>query len=94
MHPHHQVKEEKDEFYINPTAAVAGIGSGWVEEYSERVGVLLCVIGQAFSYHMTLVMAPDGKVYAGYDDTLIHVGDSGTDAIEALCSGRDMPKIP
>ena len=46
VHPHHQVKEEKDEFYINPTAAVAGIGSGWVEEYSERVGTLLCVIGQ------------------------------------------------
>jgi hypothetical protein len=94
VYPHYRVKDEKDEFYINPTVAVADIGSGWVEEYSERVGVPLCVIGQAFSYHMTVVMAQDGKVYAGYDDTLIHVGDSGTDAIEALCSGRNMSEVP
>jgi hypothetical protein len=94
VYPHHRVKDEKDEFYINPTVAVAGIGSGWVEEYSERVGALLCVIGQAFSYHMALVMDSDGRVFAGYDDTLIHVGNSGTDAIEAIYSGRDMPQIP
>jgi hypothetical protein len=94
VYPHYRVKDEKDEFYINPTVAVADIDSGWVEEYSERIGVPLCIIGQAFSYHMTLVMAPDSKVYAGYDDTLIHVGDSGIDAIEALCSGRNMPKVP
>ena len=43
---------------------------------------------------MTVIMNLDGKVYAGYDDTLIHVGTSGTDAIEALCTGRDMPQIP
>ncbi|MBF2005505.1 MAG: SUKH-3 domain-containing protein [Chlorogloeopsis fritschii C42_A2020_084] len=94
VHPHHRVKDEKDEFYINPTVAVADIGSGWVKEYSERVGAPLCVIGEAFSYHMTLVMDSDGRVFAGYDDTLIHVGNSGTDAIEALCSGREMPEVP
>ena len=94
VYPHYRVKDEKDELYINPTVAVADIGSGWVEEYSERIGVPLCVIGQVFSYHMTLVMGSDGKVYAGYDDTLIYVGDSGIDAIEALCSGRDMPEVP
>lgn len=94
VHPHHRVKEEKDEFYINPTVAAEHIYPERVEDYSERVGASLCVIGEAFSYHMTLVMNPDGKVYAGYDDTLIQVGKSGTDAIEALCSGGDMPKIP
>ena len=94
VHPHHRLKEEKDEFYINPTVTASHIYPERVEDYSERVDAPLCVIGEAFSYHMTLVMATDGKVYAGYDDTLIHVGDSGTDAIVALCSGRDMPKIP
>ncbi|MGI8502881.1 MAG: SUKH-3 domain-containing protein [Hassallia sp.] len=93
VYPHYRVKNEKDELYINPTVAAAHIYPERVEEYNERVGAVLCVIGEAFSYHMTVVMAPDGKVYAGYDDTLIHVGDSGTDAIEALCSGRDMPEV-
>ena len=88
IYPHHRAKDEKDEFYINPTVAVAGISSGWVEEYSERVGVQLCVIGQAFSYRMTLVMAPNGEVYAGFDDTLICIGNSETDPIEALRSQR------
>lgn len=94
VHPHHRLKEEKDEFCINPSVAASHIYPEPVEDYSERVGAPLCVIGEAFSYHMTLVMDPDGKVYAGYDDTLIYVGNSGIDAIEAICSGRDMPEIP
>ncbi|MEH2012928.1 SUKH-3 domain-containing protein [Nostoc sp.] len=94
VYPHHRVKDEKDQFYINPTVAVVDIDSGWVEKYSERIGVPLCLIGQAFSYHMTLMMDSNGGVYAGYDDTLIRIGNSGSDAIEALCSGRDMPEVP
>lgn len=94
VYPHPRVLQTNDEFCINPIVAAAHIYPERVEDYSERVGAPLCVIGEAFSYHMTLVMNPDGQIYAGYDDTLIYVGNSGIDAIEAICSGRDMPEIP
>ena len=93
--PHPRVPQEDDEFYINPTMAAEGIYPERVsEDYSPRVGAPLCAIGQVYSRHMTVIMDPNGKVYAGYDELLILVGDSGTDAIEAICSGRDMPEIP
>lgn len=95
VYPHYRVPETNDEFWIDPIIAAADIYIERIsEDYNERVGAKLCVIGEAFSRHMTVMMAPDGRVYAGYDDTLIHVGNSGTDAIEALCSGRDMPEVP
>lgn len=95
VYPHYRVPETNDEFWIDPMIAAADIYIERVsEDYNQRVGAHLCVIGEAFSRHMTVMMSPDGKVYAGYDDTLIRVGDSGIDAIEALCTGRDMPKIP
>ncbi len=95
VYPHFRVPQEEDEFIIDPILAAADIyPENVTEDYSERVGMPLCVIGEAFSRHMTVMMASDGKVYAGYTDVLILVGNSGTDAIEALCSGREMPKIP
>ncbi|MEH2293027.1 SUKH-3 domain-containing protein [Nostoc sp.] len=95
IYPHARVPQTTDEFCINPMVAAAHIYLEWVkEDYDERLGAPLCVIGEAFDYHMTLMMDSNGKVYAGYDDILIHVGDSGIDAIEALCSGRNIPEIP
>jgi hypothetical protein len=94
IHSHHRVPQTNDEFCINPIVAASHIYPERVEDYSERVGAPLCVIGEAFNYHMTLMMDSNGGVYAGYDDTLIRVGDSGSDAIEALCSGRNMPEVP
>lgn len=95
VYPHPRVPQATDKFFINPMVAAAHICIERVkEDYDERVGAPLCVIGEAFDYHMTLMMDSDGKVYAGYDDTLILVGNSGDDAIEAICSGRDKPKNP
>ena len=94
VHSHHRVAQTNDEFCINPIVAASHIYPERVEDYSQRVGVPLCVIGEAFNYHMTLMMDSNGTVYAGYDDTLIRVGNSGYDAIVALCSGRNMPEVP
>lgn len=94
VYPHHRVPQHNDEFIIDPSVAAADIYPEKVtEDYSERVGMPLCVIGEAFSRHMTVMMASDGKVYAGYDDTLILVGNSGVDAIEAFCRGGEMPEL-
>jgi len=43
---------------------------------------------------MILVMSSDGEVFAGFDSFLCYVGTSGDDAIESLCSGRLLQKIP
>jgi hypothetical protein len=65
-----------------------------VETYEARIGEQLCVIREAFKEHMALVMSNSGVVYAAYDDTLVRVGQSGEDAIEALCTGKELEHIP
>lgn len=42
---------------------------------------------------MVLTMSLTGKVYAGLDDILVYVGQSGEDAIEALCTGRELEQV-
>jgi hypothetical protein len=44
--------------------------------------------------YMTLMMTPDGRVFASFDDTLVQVGASGDDALEAICMNRAMPDVP
>lgn len=55
-----------------------------------RVGSPLCYIGEAGSGFLSLLMDASGRVYSMNDDWLAWVGDSGCDAIEALCMGRDL----
>lgn len=54
----------------------------------------LCPIGEAARGYLTLMMDDTGKVYGSYDDFFALVGNSGADAIEALCSGKDLEVIP
>jgi len=42
---------------------------------------------------MTLVMADNGAVYGGFEDVLVLVGDSGVEAINALCEGRPVQEV-
>jgi hypothetical protein len=35
-----------------------------------------------------------GRVYGGYDDAMLLVGNSPTEAIEALCDERVLPSLP
>jgi SUKH-3 immunity protein len=77
-----------DEIRIDPTIAAKEIDTKWVKDYETRVGCALVPIGQAFSRHATLLMAPDGRVWGGYDDELFPLGVSGEDAIENICTGE------
>jgi hypothetical protein len=95
IHPHAKVSNEKDYFHFDVSKAVKGRDPYWVkEDYRVRVGKNLCIIGEAFRGYMVLSMSDDGNVYAGFDDILVHVGISGDDAIEALCTGRKLLEIP
>jgi hypothetical protein len=93
VHPHARVPEETDDFHLDPIESVRLSVPAWARAYSERVNAPLCVIGQARRGYALLTMDPGGAVYSGVDNILRKVGDSGTDAIEALCSGRDLEKV-
>jgi hypothetical protein len=64
------------------------------EEYSQRVGKELCLIGSVFRRHMVLMMSDDMCVYGGYDNYLCKIGDSGIDAIKAIVYNQDSVPIP
>ena len=79
-------------FHFDAIFAASGISINNVKLlYNPRVNTQLCVIGEAY---VVLMMGPNGKVYLGYDDFMALVGNSGEDAIEAICTGRDMTEIP
>lgn len=74
-------------FAADTTAANwGGALSEW--DWPARVRAPLCPIGEAESGTSLLAMDPDGCVYAGMDDWIALVGNSGADAIEALCAER------
>lgn len=78
-----------DAILIDPIEAVKGIDPRWLDDYRERIGnANVCIIGLAYSEHLTMFMDDTGSVYGGYDENLYLVGTSGIDAIDALVSRR------
>ena len=64
-----------------------------IQTYSRMLKTPVTVIGME-SDNGLLLMNPDGKVFDVFDTWMMEVGESGEDAIEALCSGRELKKIP
>ncbi|MFX0196969.1 MAG: SUKH-3 domain-containing protein [Candidatus Hodarchaeota archaeon] len=94
VHPHAKVPGKMDFFSFNVKKAIQDHDPLWVkEEYSNRVGKQLCIIGQAFRDYMVLSMSEDSEVFAGFDDILVYVGSSGDQAIENLCLGKELKEI-
>ncbi|MBM4361114.1 MAG: SUKH-3 domain-containing protein [Deltaproteobacteria bacterium] len=92
-HPHHKLPALLDEFHLDPKQATDGIYAERVAEYSARVGEPLTVVGEAFRGNMVLLMSEGGRVFAGKDDLLLLVGESGDAALETLCEGGPTPEI-
>jgi hypothetical protein len=67
----------------------------WItEDYSKRIGSRkFCIIGQAFSDHMTLFMDDQGRVYGGFDDHLCFIGNNGIEAIEHICLNHKLKEL-
>jgi len=64
-----------------------------IAEYMRVLDCRLTVIGEAFHDHMTMLMDENGAVFAGYEDTLVRLGDSGTEALNTLCEGREAQRV-
>jgi hypothetical protein len=70
-----------------------GFDTDALYEYSRFLGADLCPIGRSHGDYMLLGMAPDGRVFAGVDQTLVQVGDSALEAIERLVADGPFQKL-
>jgi hypothetical protein len=96
-YPHHKVPSVEDVLHFDALKAASAPKGKYCEDldhYVARIGERLVVIGEAARGYLLLMMSSTGKVYAAYDAFLAYVGDSGEDAIEAFCTGRDFVVIP
>lgn len=95
-HPGRVLKTEIDTFHISPSAAMEHfpIEEDGLYDLNDHVGKKLCAIGTASNDYMCLTMDEDGKVYASCDSFMFFVGNSGPEALEALCAGPELPPIP
>lgn len=93
-HPHHQVPDVEDHFVIDPILGISETFKETVDEYEIRVGEKLTIIGLAFRGHMVLMMSVSGKIFAGFDETLIKLGDTPQDGLDALCLGIGITGVP
>nr|WP_294950208.1 SUKH-3 domain-containing protein [uncultured Mucilaginibacter sp.] len=77
-----------DVLHFNAAKATGDVDPLWAQDdyYNRLGGKELCVIGQAYTDHMTVMMDEGGNVYGGFDDYLGFVARSGEEAIEAICS--------
>ena len=86
---------QSDIVHFDVIKSVRDTNPFWVkDEYSQRLNNFnLCVIGQAFTNHMTIIMDNYGNVYGGYDDNLYFIADSGEDAIRIICLNKKLEEI-
>ncbi|PTR01008.1 SUKH-3 immunity protein of toxin-antitoxin system [Mucilaginibacter yixingensis] len=87
---------QKANFHFNVKKAVEEVDPLWAQQdYYRRLGdKQLCVIGQAYTDHMTLMMSETGEVYGGFDDFLCKIANSGVDAIKRICDNERAEEIP
>ncbi len=87
--PHYRDPTIIDHCHFDVAQAVRNVFPENVSYWSDRVGDPLCPIGEAFSNHMTLLIADDGAMYGGFEETLVKLGDNGDEALNNLCGGRE-----
>jgi hypothetical protein len=86
--PHPRFPRITIQFHFDAAQAASGIYREKLEALAERTGAALCPIGEG--YGAMLVMDTSGRVYAVLDDWLAKVGETGADAIETMCTNRDL----
>jgi len=82
-----------EDWHFDIAEAVVHGSSTRVQTYGRRLGVEMCLIGEGFRGYLLLMMDEEGRVYGGYDQVLLHIGNSGIDAIGALCDGLELSPI-
>lgn len=83
-----------DHCHFDAVTAANGVFPDRLKSWEERIGGPLAPIGEAFHDHMTLVMTVAGEVFAGMDDVLCRIAQSGERAVDALCAGKEPEEVP
>jgi hypothetical protein len=94
QYPHAKVADIADNMHFDIPVVIRHITPSNVEAYGRIVGSTLCPIGEAARGYFILMMAECGGVYGAYGDFFVKVGASGVEAIETLCSGKELMEIP
>ena len=92
-HPAFRMENEIQKLHFNPIKACENIYREKVEDYEERAGESLTVIGEAYDDYITLMISETGKIYGGYDDDLSFFGNSFAEALDAIYLSREIKKI-
>ncbi|MGN9805040.1 SUKH-3 domain-containing protein [Micromonospora sp. L32] len=93
-YPRYFPEDGVDGLSLDAVSGTRGISQSLVREYEERVHEELCPVGRAASGHMTLVIGPSGKVYAGYDKYLAVFGENWREALSNIINRVQPPRIP
>jgi hypothetical protein len=65
-----------------------------LEHYAQRIGGdKIFPIGNFAGLYMLMMMDEQGIVYGAYDEFFVKVAESGIEAIEAICGGKDFEEI-
>ena len=67
--------------HFDAKVAMDHIDPSWFDYYSKRIGKPVTPIGECGQGHATLMIDPDGKVYAGFDESLGKIADTIEEAI-------------
>lgn len=91
----HKRNGRNDLLHFNMIKAMQDFDLTWIkEDYSRRLNTdILCVIGQAYDNHMTIIMDSEGKVYGSFDDSLFFIANSGQNSIETICLDLSLQEI-
>lgn len=90
------ISEQEDFVHFDVCRAIKDFDKQWIcDDYMNRISSSnLCIIGQAYSNHLTLLMDEFGVVYGCYDDLLYLMGKSGEVAIKNLITKNGIIEIP
>jgi SUKH-3 immunity protein len=88
-YPHFRDSTRIDYCHFDAGAAIDSVFPDNLRAWEKRIGMCLSPIGEAFQGYATLLMSTDGKVYAAIDDSVFRVAESGAEAVENLCEGRE-----
>ena len=81
---------KEDDINLNLTHAFSiEVPERVFNNYVPRIKKELVLIGTVYRDHMVLLMANDNNVYAGYDNYLCKVANSGIEAMEAIILNRN-----
>jgi hypothetical protein len=83
-----------DTVNLNASRAASGIYKEAVDEYGHRIGKAVVPVGTVYSDHMTMLLADDGSVYGGFDDTLVFFGKSPAEGLETILTEADTEPVP